>query len=153
MALNAKEQLFAKEYIINKGNAFQAALKAGYKEKTAKYAYEWLLETLPNSTSKRHLPYKAELAAEIQAELDRIHNEKTADAKEVLEYLTAVMRGESIAAVLSMCGDGCQEVIEKAPDEREKLKAAELLGKTMRMFTDKVNLEVEPVMIVNDLKE
>ena len=26
-----------------------------------------------------------------------------------------------------MCGDGCQEIVEKEPDEKEKLKAAELL--------------------------
>ena len=38
-------------------------------------------------------------------------------------------------------------------DEKEKLKAAELLGKRFGIFTDKVNLEVEPVVIVNDLKE
>lgn len=152
MALNAKEQLFAKEYIINKGNAFQAALKAGYKEKTARFAAKWLKEPNPQKPTEKS-KFKPELKQYIDAELDRIHSEKTADEKEVMEYLTAVMRGESIAAVLSMCGDGCQEVIEKAPDEREKLKAAELLGKTMRMFTDKVNLEVEPVMIVNDLKE
>ena len=31
MGLNEKEKLFAKEYVINKGNAYQAALKAGYK--------------------------------------------------------------------------------------------------------------------------
>lgn len=148
MALNAKEQLFAKEYIINKGNTFQAALKAGYKEKTAKTAYEWLLETLPNPTAKRHLPYKAELAAEIQAELDRIHSEKSADAKEVIEFLTAVMRGEHTEQILKLVGDGVQEIDDIDVGAKERLKAAELLGKTLSMFTDKINMSgAVPVVI------
>lgn len=153
MALNTREQLFAKEYIINSGNAYQAALKAGYKKKTAKTAYEWLLETLPNPTAKRHLPYKPELAAEIQAELDRIKSEKTADATEVLEFLTSIMRGEKTEQTLRLVGDGVQTIDDIDVNAKERLKAAELLGKTMGIFTDKLNIGLEPVMIINDLKE
>lgn len=153
MALNAKEKLFADEYIINKGNAYQAALKAGYKEKTAKYAYEWLIQTLPNSTSKRHLPYKAELTEMIQTELDRIHSEKSADAKEVVEYLTSVLRGESESeiVVIEGTGDGCSDArrMMKAPDEKEKLKAAELLGRIFTMFTDKVDMNADLDLHIN----
>ena len=43
--------------------------------------------------------------------------------------------------------------VDKAPDEKERLKAAELLGKRYGLFKDNVALEVEPVVIVNDLKE
>jgi phage terminase small subunit len=63
------------------------------------------------------------------------------------------MRGESASSVLSLCGDGFQEVIEKKPDEKERLKAAELIGKRFGIFTDKMKVDVEPVVIVNDLKE
>ena len=71
-----------------------------------------------------------------------------ASAEEVMQYLTSVVRGQSTSSVLSLCGDGCQEVIEKAPDEKERLKAAELLGKRYGLFTDKVNLEgAVPVII------
>lgn len=153
MALNAKEKLFADEYIINKGNAYQAALKAGYKEKTAKTAYEWLIQTLPNPTAKRHLPYKAELAEMIQTELDRIHSEKSADAKEVVEYLTSVLRGESESeiVVIEGTGDGCSDArrMMKAPDEKEKLKAAELLGKILTMFTDKIDMNADLDLHIN----
>ena len=148
MALNEKEQLFITEYIINKGNAYQAALKAGYKEKTAKYAYEWLLETLLNSTSKRHLPYKKELVAELQAKLDKIHSEKSADAKEVIEFLTAVMRGKETEQTLRLVGDGIQKIDDIEVGAKERLKAAELLGKTLQMFVDKVNVSgAVPVVI------
>ncbi|WP_270329832.1 terminase small subunit [Enterococcus lactis] len=41
--LNPKQQAFADEYIIT-GNAYQSALKAGYKENYAKNAQEKLVE-------------------------------------------------------------------------------------------------------------
>ena len=43
--------------------------------------------------------------------------------------------------------------MNKSPDEKERLKAAELLGRRYGLFKADVNLEVEPVVIVNDLKE
>ena len=62
-----------------------------------------------------------------------MHNERSADAQEVIEYLSSVMRGKSISTVVQteFVGDGISEtkLIEKPPDEKERLKAAELLGK------------------------
>ena len=94
------------------------------------------------------------------AELEKLHNAKTADVQEVMEYLTAVLRGESSASVVVVegVGDGCSEArtITKPPDEKERLKAAELLGKRFGMFTDKVNVSGNvPVVICgeNDLPE
>ena len=53
-----------------------------------------------------------------------------------------------------MAGDGVQEVIQKPPDERERTKAAELLGKRYRLFTDKVEVEgAIPIVIVDDIDE
>ncbi len=93
----------------------------------------------------------------IDEQLEKISSEKIADAKEVMEYLTSVLRGESSAEVIVVegCGDGYSEAraIDKAPDEKERLKAAELLGKRYGIFTDKVKMDVEPVVIMNDLKE
>ena len=148
MALNIQEQLFATEYIANKGNAYQAAIKAGYKDKTAKNAYEWLLETLTNPTSKRHLPYKPELAAKIKAELEQIHSEKTANAQEVIEYLTSVMRGEHTEQVLRFNGDGIQTIDDIEVSEKERLKAAEILAKVWGIVNNNVNVTIpEPVVI------
>ena len=53
------------------------------------------------------------------------------------------MRGKSVSRVLAFVGDGCQRVIEKPPDEKERLKAAELLGKRYGLFTDKVDLDTD----------
>ena len=85
--------------------------------------------------------------------MEKLHNEKMADAKEVIEYLTAVMRGETSAAVLAVGVTGLQQVIMKPPDEKERLKAAELLGKYHAIFTDRAKVENSGVVqIVDDIK-
>ena len=51
-------------------------------------------------------------------------------------------------------GNGCSSArrIDKAPDEKERLKAAELLGKSHMLFTDKVSVDsTEKVVIIDDL--
>ncbi len=77
--MNARQKKFCDEYLIN-CNATQAAIRAGYSPKTA------------YSIGEENLK-KPELKAYIDEQLERLHSEKTADAQEVLEYLTAVMRG------------------------------------------------------------
>ena len=92
------------------------------------------------------------VAAYIEEKLAEISSQKTAKAQEVMEYLTSVMRGESESSVVVVegYGEGCSEakIIEKPPDEKERLKAAELLGRHYAMFTDKVKAEgAIPVVI------
>lgn len=140
MALNDKEKLFVSAYT---GDAYNAAIAAGYKHHTAKNAYEWLLQTLPNPTAKRHLPYKPEVAAAIEQQMAELASKKIADKTEVLEYLTSVMRKESVSAVLARNDLGAEVVIEKTPDEKEALRAAELLGKSNMLFTEKVVQDVD----------
>lgn len=143
--LNVRERSFVHEYIINQGNAYRAALKAGYSMRTARHANQWIEEG-ENPSSKRTLPYKPYLREAIDAELKKLDDEKIADEKEVLQYLTAVMRKESRAVVLVVegTGDGRSEarLVEKPPDEREATKAAELLGKVHGLFTDRVQADV-----------
>lgn len=147
MALNTREKLFADEYIINKGNAYQAALKAGYSNKTAQIAWQWLKEkSLEKSCS--NTKFKPELKQYIEAELDRIHSEKSADAKEVMEFLTSMMRGEETEQILKLVGDGVQTIDDIDVSAKERLKAAELIGKMLGVFTDKVNIKgAIPVVI------
>lgn len=157
MTLNDKEICFANEYIINKGNAYRAALSAGYSNYTAKVAYQWLEEPKLNSTEKRNLTFKPYLKQYIDEQVEKMKSEKIADATEVMEYLTSVLRGksESEIVVVEGCGDGFSEArkIMKAPDEKEKLKAADSLAKILGLNKDKLTVDIEPVVIVNDLKE
>lgn len=141
--MNARQRKFCDEYLID-CNATQAAIRAGYSPKTARFIGQ------ENLTK----PY---IKSYIDEQLERLHNEKTADAKEVIEYLTSVMRGKSEAEVVVVegIGDGCSaaKTMMKAPDEKERLKAAELIGKRYGMFRDNVTVDVEPVIITNDLTE
>ena len=76
--------------------------------------------------------------------MEKIHDKRIADAQEVMEYLTAVLRGESTGQeiVVEGVGDGMSEArtMEKKPSEKEKLKAAELLGRRYSLFTEKVEV-------------
>lgn len=139
-----KERRFCDEYLID-GNATQAALRAGYSACTATNASRWLD---PNSTKK----YKPEVDEYIKAALEQLHNEKTADAREVMEYLSAVMRGEHKEQALALAGEGTQEIVDIDVSARERLKAAELLGKRYGLFKDGISLEGSvPVIIRDDL--
>ena len=139
LLMNARQRKFCDEYLID-CNATQAAIRAGYSPKTAKQIGQ------ENLT-------KPDLKAYIDEQLELLHNERTADAQEVLEYLTAVMRGEHTEQVLKLIGEGVQTVTDIDVAARERLKAAELIGKRYGMFKDNVNVDLEPVVIVNDLKE
>lgn len=73
-----------------------------------------------------------------------------------MEYLTGVMRGNTNSEELLVVGtgNGCSEVtkVQKKPSERDRLKAAELLGKRFGMFTDRIESKErsESVVIIND---
>jgi len=140
-----KQQRFADEYLIdcNATRAYKVAYPNVKKDTVAAAAAARLLRNV-------------KVAAYIEEKLAEISSHKTATAQEVMEYLTSVMRGQSEAeiVVIEGSGDGYSEAkkIMKAPDEKERLKAAELLGKRFGLFTDKVNLEGSTkVVIVDDL--
>ena len=132
--VNAKQQRFADEYLIDL-NATQAAIRAGYSAKTAK------------SIGQRLLTF-VDVSEYIQAKLEEIHNQKTADAQEVIEYLSSVMRGEHQDQVLKLVGDGVQVVTNIKVSAKDRIRAAELIGKRFGMFTDKTDLTVsQPIVI------
>ena len=91
----------------------------------------------------------------IDEKLEAMQDERTASAKEVLEFLTKSMRGEikEEVVVVEGTGDGTSEarMVKKQIGLRDRIKSAELLGKRYRLFTDKVEVEgVVPVMIVGE---
>ena len=137
--MTSKQKRFADEYLID-CNATQAAIRAGYSEKTA------------NEQGTRLLA-NVSIRAYIDAALEKMHNEKTADAQEVLEYLTSVMRGQHTEQTLQLCGDGYQKIVNIEVAAKERLKAAELIGKRFGMFKDGIDLAgAIPVVISNDLE-
>ena len=136
--LNEKQQRFADEYLIDL-NATRAAIRAGYSEKTAAAQAARLLKNV-------------NVSAYIKEKMADQREDTIASADEVMRYLTSVIRGQSRSHVLARNDLGAEYVIEKPPDEKERLKAAELMGKRHQLFTDKVKVDGNmPVMIVDDL--
>lgn len=89
----------------------------------------------------------------IDEKLKELSDKKIADQHEVLAYLTAVLRGEthSEIVVVEGVGEGCSEArrLQKLPDEKERLKAAELLGKRMGLFKDKLDVTANVPVIIS----
>lgn len=141
MKLTEKQKRFA-DYYIETGNITEAAVKAGYSKKTARVIGQ---ENLLKPAIKGYIDEK----------LEAMQDERTASAKEVLEFLTKSMRGEikEEVVVVEGTGDGTSEarMVKKQIGLRDRIKSAELLGKRYRLFTDKVEVEgAVPVMIVGE---
>lgn len=128
-----KQKRFCDEYLIdcNATRAYKVAYPNVKKDEVASVNGSKLLR---NTKVKTY----------IDEQLQKIENDKIADAKEVMEYLTSVLRGETKSAeiVVEGIGDGCSEAREmlKEPSEKDKLKAAELLGKRYGMWREKVEV-------------
>lgn len=130
--MTEKQKLFADEYLIdcNATRAYKVAYPTVKKDEVARANASRLLT---NANVQKY----------INDRMQKIHNEKTADAQEVVEYLTSVLRGQSTSSVLARDEIGAERVIEKPPDAKERLKAAELLGKRYGLFKEAVDLEVK----------
>ena len=134
--MTEKQKLFADEYLIdlNATRAYKVAYPNVKNDDTAAAAARRLLRNV------KVQEYIAQRMAEKESEL-------IADQDEVLRYLTSVLRGKSRAQeiVVEGIGEGCSEArtMGKAPSEKERLKAAELLGKRYALFTDKVDMDAD----------
>lgn len=133
--MSLKQQRFADEYIIS-GNATNAAVKAGY---SSKYANTNASKLLQNTTIKSY----------IDERLAQLASDKVATQEEVLTYLTSVMRGETQEQTLCSIGELGQEVIDIDVGAKDRIKAAELLGKRFRMWTEKVETDTTQTVVID----
>lgn len=144
MKLTPKQQAFA-DYYLETGNATESAIKAGYSKKTAK---EIGCENLTKPNIKNY----------IDERMKAMNDKRIAKAEEVLEYLTRVLRGEETEQVIvtENVGDYMSEArtIDKELSAKDRIKAAELLGKRYALFTEKVDVEGNVgVTIIDDIGE
>jgi phage terminase small subunit len=109
VALTAKQQMFVKEYLVDL-NATQAAIRAGYSVKTAGQIGDEILK-------------KPEIAAAVQAGMDARSQRTEITADYVLDTIRKTI-------------ERCQSAEEYQP--AAVLKGAELLGKHLKLFTDKL---------------
>lgn len=125
--MNERQKRFADEY-IRTANAYQSAIRAGYSDMYAKNNSHKLLENKG-------------IKAYVEARFKELEKQTIAQQDEVLQYLTAVMRGEQEDEenIVVNKGDFISDVEKhtKKADTAQRTKAAELLGKRYAIFTDK----------------
>ena len=123
--LKPKELKFAEEW-LKTTNATQSAIKAGYSERTAYSAGNRLLK-------------KVDVRQYIDERLAEMKESSIADTNEVMQFLSSTMRGD------------IPDQFGLDPALNDRIKAAELLGKRYKMFTDKQEIsgaDGEPIKVV-----
>lgn len=124
MKLTLKQKKFADEYLIS-GNATDAAIKAGYSENYAKAQSSKLLV---NVGIKNYIAERRK----------RIESHKIMDAKEAMQLLTSIARGETKETV----------IISAGPDVFEEKKEADLktrisaIKEILKRYPDKNDEEI-----------
>lgn len=140
MALTIKQKQVADDFIIT-GNRTKSYLKF-YKNiknrETAAAAASRLFAT-------------QDMKDYIEERMKELDEELIADQREVLRYLTSVVRGQETQQTLIGVGKGAQKITNIELNASDKIKAAEFIGKRFGMWTDKVELESnDKVVIIDD---
>ena len=135
-----KQKIFAAEYLANGFNAAAAARAAGYSAKTS-------------NTKGAQLLKIPDVKEYIQTKIEEMESEKIADAKELLMYLTSVVRGEITDDIYVVEGPKASKKQVISPT-KERNKAAELMMKNLRMFDNTLDVNVKsPIQIIDDIPD
>ena len=144
MKLTIKQKAFA-NYYIELGNATEAYIKAGYKASKREIAEVEGCKLLRNPKVETYLKDREK----------QIEDDSIAKAKEVLAFLSSSLRGEVLEEVVTTeTVDGMIKpvILKKQLSAKDRIKAAELLGKRYALFTEKVDLEGNVgVTIIDDI--
>lgn len=140
--LNPRQKAFVDAY-CKCGNATKAAAEAGYSKASGYSQGQRLLKN-------------ARIAKEVATRMQEIKDESIADTKEILSYITSVMRGEQSDMVVMNIGKGngitqAKKVSTKV-SEKERLKAAEMLAKVNGLFRQELEISgALPIVICDDI--
>ena len=134
--MNTKQEMFVNEYLIDY-NATQAAIRAGYSERTARSIGQQLLT-------------KLDIKKAIKEQREKIQNDNIATAKDVEEFLSLAMNDEIEEEQVLMSPNGEVCLVVKKLSGKDRIKAAELMGKRHALFTDKKDIMLEQVPIFED---
>lgn len=138
--LRHQHKLFAEAY-LETGSPTESARRAGYGGTDA------------NIRDKGHdLMKNPDVAAYVAKRMEELDGNRIADSDSVLAFLTSVMHGQVVDEIPILAGDGTQRIDQIVPAARDRVKAAELLGKRYALFTDRQHIEgAMSVMIVDDV--
>ncbi|WP_276862571.1 terminase small subunit [Anaerococcus tetradius] len=131
--LTIKQKKFADEY-IKSGNAYQSAINAGYSKSYAKGNIVKLLENVS-------------VKAYIDKKLSELESETIAESKEVLQYLTSVLRGETHDEVYYKTEFGGEALGQVKVQNKDRLKAAELLMRRFGLNASDLDIEKQQTQI------
>lgn len=106
--LTAKQKKFADAY-IKSGNATQSAIEAGYSKKTAR------------TIGQQNLT-KLDIKNYIDERMEKLDSQRIMDAKEAMQLLTSIARGEITETVVLSTPDGLEET-EKEADFKTRIVA------------------------------
>lgn len=127
--LTAKQEMFCKEYLIDL-NATQAAIRAGYKPANAK-------QTATENLSKPIIADRIQILFDTRAEKVELNSEW------VLRNLEKVANRCMTAEPVMVKGEnGMEPSGEYKFDSSGANKSLELIGKHLKLFTDKVEQDV-----------
>ena len=140
--MNDRQKAFA-DYYIETGNATESAKRAGYSEKTAYSTGNRMLKNVEVST------YIAERTAPTE-------QKRIATGDEVMEFLTAVMRGEikdafDLPPSLADRKDAAKELAKRTVDIEAKKTNSDVL-KNMQTIVD-IFREPLPNRCIEDFEE
>ena len=139
--MTPRQEKFCVEYLIDL-NATQAAIRAGYSDKTAYSMGQRLLKNV-------------EIQSRIKKMRDDYYDKTIMSAKEVEYLLSKAGRDElkEEVVVVEGVGDGFSEskIIKKRLSAKDCIKALELMGKRHHLFEDQDSKNgVEEVQIIDD---
>lgn len=130
--MTSKMKKFCLEY-ASSGNATQSAIKAGYAEKTAYSQGQRLLKNV-------------EVKSYLQELAEQMESDKIAQAKEMQERLTSIIRMQTKEEVVAVegCGDGFSEakIITKNPNLKDVVKAIDTLARMQGVYDTKTTLNL-----------
>lgn len=136
--LTPKQKRFCDEYLVDL-NATQAAIRAGYSKKTARQIGEENLS-------------KPVIRSFIDKRLAEKESSLIASQEDVLKTLSNILSGEEMGTVLRGVGKGAQVIDQAPPSNADKIRAAEILGKYYKLFTDRQEVEVKgAVQFIDDI--
>lgn len=158
MALNKKQKRFVEEYLIDL-NATQAAIRAGYSPSTA---YSIGNENLRKPEIKSEIDKAiAERSKRTGINADRILQELGklgfVNIADVVDLETGKVKDsasdEDLACIQSIKIKSTEWGTEREVKFYDKKSTLELMGKHLGMWTDKLEIKAESVVIVDDIED
>lgn len=155
--LTDKQAAFVAEYLVDL-NATQAAIRAGYSERTAyRIGAELLQKT---SVAEAIAAGQAKRAQRVEITADRVVAELAkiafADPRDLMEWgpdgvklkASADLTEEQAASVAEVSETTTKDGGSLKLKKHDKVKALELLGRHMGMFKDKVENEISGGLVI-----